>query len=88
MVTTTYMERNTGSAEPVHGGTDPAGRTPSPPLAHHAPPPVPQATEFTLPSSTEPDLDLDHDEEAPLRFHRIDNVLGPVVVPGLVERTF
>jgi hypothetical protein len=44
--------------------------------------------EFMTRSSTEPDLDVDHDEEAPLRFHRIDNVLGSAAVPGLMERTF
>jgi hypothetical protein len=31
---------------------------------------------------------VDHDEEVSLRFHRINNVLGPMAVPGLAERTF
>jgi hypothetical protein len=44
--------------------------------------------EFMTPSSTEPDLDVDHAEEAPLRFHKIDNVLGSAAVPGLMERMF
>jgi hypothetical protein len=35
-----------------------------------------------------PDLDIDHEEDAPLRFRRIDNVLGPAAVPGLAERQF
>jgi hypothetical protein len=40
------------------------------------------------PPNTEPDLDVDHDEEAPLLFRRLDNVLGPTVVPGLAQRAF
>jgi hypothetical protein len=32
-----------------------------------------------------PDLDNDHDDDAPLRFHMLNDVLGPSVVPGLAE---
>jgi hypothetical protein len=42
--------------------------------------------EHVSPPSVEPDLDYDHDEDAPLRFRRIDNVLRPYAVPGLAER--
>jgi hypothetical protein len=45
-----------------------------PPLVEHASP------------SIEPDLINDHEDDAPLRYWRIDNVLGPVAVLGLVER--
>jgi hypothetical protein len=46
----------------------------SPPLVHATPP------------SVEMDLDNDHDEDVLLRFHRIDNMLGPVDVPRLANR--
>jgi hypothetical protein len=38
------------------------------------------------PPSEEPYLDYDHDD-APLRFRRVDNILGPVVVPSLAHHT-
>jgi hypothetical protein len=33
-----------------------------------------------------PDLDNDHDDDAPLRFCRLDDILGPTLVPRLAER--
>jgi hypothetical protein len=58
-----------------------------PPLVeHHSPTPAP--VELVSPPSGKPDLDYDHDEDAPLRFGQIDNVLRPTVVPGLVEGVF
>jgi hypothetical protein len=36
--------------------------------------------EHATPPSVEPDLNNDHDEDAPLRFHRIHNVLELVTV--------
>jgi hypothetical protein len=45
------------------------------------------AVEIASPPSVEPDLDYDLDEDAPLRFRRIDNVLGPAAVPSLAKRT-
>ena len=44
--------------------------------------------EFVTPPSGEQDLDADHDDEAPLRFRALDNVLGPAGIPGFVEREF
>jgi hypothetical protein len=42
--------------------------------------------EFATPPDAEDlDLDADHDD-APLRFRRIDNVLGESSLPGLAER--
>jgi hypothetical protein len=38
------------------------------------------------PSSAELDLDADHDEDAPLRFKRLDTVLGHATPPGLADR--
>jgi hypothetical protein len=60
----------------------------SPQVADRAPtPPLPQEpVEHASPPNTAPDVDIDHDEEAPLRFRRIDNVLGPAKVPGMAER--
>lgn len=31
-------------------------------------------------------LDADHDDDAPLRYRQIDNVLGPATPPGFVAR--
>jgi hypothetical protein len=47
-----------------------------------------ESVEHVSPPNTEPDLDVDHDEEAPLLFRQLDNVLGPTVVPGLAQRAF
>jgi hypothetical protein len=41
--------------------------------------------QLASPPSVEPNLDYDHDD-APLRFRKIDNVLGPAVVLGLAAR--
>lgn len=38
------------------------------------------------PSSTGDALDADHDDGAPLRFHTLDNILGPAPVPGFACR--
>ena len=37
------------------------------------------------PSAGDVDLDADHDD-APLRFRRLDNMLGPTSPPGLAQR--
>jgi hypothetical protein len=37
------------------------------------------------PPSVVPDLNNDHDDDVPLRFRRLDDVLGPSTVLGLVE---
>ena len=60
----------------AHGGAPgtPASAAPAPPV------------EFATPPSGALDLDNDHDDEAPLRFRTIDNVLGPSGVPDLAER--
>jgi hypothetical protein len=52
-------------------------------LAH-----VPEgATQFvTPPVGARDELDADHDEDAPLRFRRIDNVIGPATPLGPIER--
>ena len=42
--------------------------------------------EFASPPEGEADLDADHDDDAPLRFHRVDNVLGSTSAPGLAQR--
>jgi hypothetical protein len=62
----------------------------SPLVGDRTPLPSPTLTlmEHGTPPSTEPDLDHDHEEDESLRFRMIDNVLGPVVVPGLAERRF
>ena len=44
-------------------------------------------TEFVSPP-TAPDINDDHDDDAPLWFRALDNVLGPADTPGLAEREF
>jgi hypothetical protein len=44
------------------------------------------AVEFASPPEGEVDLDADHDEDAPLRFHKVDNVLGSTSAPGLAQQ--
>lgn len=65
---------------PVH---DTGSTTPSP-QAHQGDAPI----EFVSPPGVGAYemLDADHDDEAPLRFRDIDNVLGPATSPGLVAR--
>jgi hypothetical protein len=79
----TTMEFQQAGVEPEHGSAPApsvAARTPSPP-------PTPRVAEIVSPPSTAPELDADHDD-APLRFWRVDNILGPTVAPGLAKRTF
>ena len=68
-----------GSLAGTHsdGGDD--GVSPAP-----ASPPPGATVEFESPPSGEPNLDNDHDD-APLHFRKLDNVLGPVEIPGLAE---
>jgi hypothetical protein len=51
-----------------------------------APTSPPPSVEHVSPPSVKSDLDAEHEEDAPLRFRRIDNVLGPAAMPGLVDR--
>ena len=44
------------------------------------------AVEFASPPEGEANLDADHDDDAPLWFHRLDNVLGSSSAPGLAHR--
>ncbi|KAL6647280.1 hypothetical protein ACP70R_014717 [Stipagrostis hirtigluma subsp. patula] len=46
-----------------------------------------QAVEFaSSPDANDDNLDADHDEDAPLRFRKIDNIIGPAPPPGFVPR--
>jgi hypothetical protein len=38
------------------------------------------------PPNLDEGLDADHDEDAPLRFRPVDNVVGPGTPPGPIER--
>ena len=44
------------------------------------------ALEFASPPEGDADLDADHDDDAPLWFRRLDNVLGSSSAPGLAHR--
>ena len=46
----------------------------------------PVDVEFVSPPSGDLELDADHEDDAPLRFRALDNVLGDVPVPGEVGR--
>lgn len=64
------------------GGQDP--RMPTPPAT---PPAMPTpGIEFASPPSDELDLDVDHDDNVPLRFRTMENILGTPLAPGLAER--
>ena len=41
--------------------------------------------EFASPPSRDLDLDGDHDDDVPLRFRTLENILGPAATPGLAE---
>jgi hypothetical protein len=46
-----------------------------------------QGVEFaTPPILRDEDLDADHDEDVPLRFHKVDNILGPASPQGWALR--
>lgn len=48
-----------------------------------------QGMEFATPPSSYDDMvDVKHDEEVPVRFRTIDNLLGPGTPPGLATRVF
>ncbi|WVZ61701.1 hypothetical protein U9M48_011531 [Paspalum notatum var. saurae] len=46
----------------------------------------PTITFATQPSGANEDLDAEHDDDAPLRYHTIDNILGPASPPGMAHR--
>jgi hypothetical protein len=68
-----------GSPASTHGSSGASRSSPSPPPG--------AAVEFASPLSGEPDLDNGHDG-APLRFRKLDNILGMVEIPGLAEPEF
>jgi hypothetical protein len=81
--TTTAYEENQEQYEDGAGAVSPASNvTLTPPTPPASPLPL---VEHVSPPSIEPDLDAEHDEDVSLRFHRIDNVLGPAAVPGLAN---
>jgi len=47
-----------------------------------------QAIEFATPPGAgfSEQLDADHDDEAPLRFRRVDNIIGQSTRPGIIDR--
>src|SRR6185312_1045797 len=47
-----------------------------------------QAIEFATPPDAgfSEQLDADHDDEAPLRFRRVDNIIGQSTPPGIIDR--
>nr|AAX95066.1 retrotransposon protein, putative, unclassified [Oryza sativa Japonica Group]ABA91624.1 retrotransposon protein, putative, unclassified [Oryza sativa Japonica Group] len=80
------------TAAPTQIGTEHGGAPASPrsPASGSTPPTPPLAEEppvefVSPPPDVEDDLDADHDD-APLRFHRIDDVLGPATPPGQAVR--
>jgi hypothetical protein len=60
----------------------------SPPMGQAAatsPLPTPPSVHLALSLSGEPDLNHDHND-VPLRFRRVDNILGPTAMPSLAQR--
>ena len=79
------------SASPAPTGVHPTPTpswTPAGSQAASGPSSSPSYVEFASPPEAEHDdyLDADHDEDAPLWFRRIDNVLGEAPTPGLAPR--
>lgn len=74
--------------------TPPSAASPQAPAPVEATPapaepeaPSPWALEYcSPPPEYEQNLDIDHDDDAPLRFRVIDNILGPTASPVLAER--
>ena len=46
---------------------------------------TPTITSVSPPSGAKEDLDAEHDDDAPLRFHTIDSILGPATPPGMAH---
>jgi len=95
--TTSIVPRTTSSTATCSASTSPT--TPPPnqytagtPAQGSAPatssPTSSHGVEFASPpsSSLSEQLDNDHDHDVPLRFHRIDNVIGPAPMPGIAAR--
>jgi hypothetical protein len=81
--TTEYQQEqimDQAEPEPVGALDSPGAVQAATPLPLLTPPSVHLAS----PPSEEPYLDYDHDD-APLQFRRVDNILGPVVVPSLAH---
>ncbi|KAF0916007.1 hypothetical protein E2562_000637 [Oryza meyeriana var. granulata] len=71
---------DTGEPELPQAASPPS--TPTSQVEDQKPSPAP--IEHASPPSVGPDLDDDHDD-APLHFCRIDNILGDMGIPGMVE---
>ncbi|WVZ58547.1 hypothetical protein U9M48_008813 [Paspalum notatum var. saurae] len=76
------------------GAEDAAPATPiggmelgTPPSTHAAAGPAYPLVQFaTPPAEVDEELDADHDDEAPLRFHTLENVIGAASPPGYAVR--
>lgn len=68
-------------ATPSQAGTPTHGAGPRTPASASSP-----AIEFASPPQGDLDLDNDHDDDVPLRFRTVDNLLGASSPPGLAER--
>jgi len=66
----------TPPSSPSRGATTASTPVPGPPAG----------VEFVSPPSGDLELDADHEDDAPLRFRALDNVLGDVPVPGKAGR--
>jgi hypothetical protein len=65
-------------------GTPDGGTPPATPAAAE---PTSSLVQFaTPPAEVDEELDADHDEEVPLRFRMVDNVIGPAKPPGYAVR--
>lgn len=72
-------ESTSSSASPV------ASASPASPTATPAPA-TPTVQYATPPTSLVEQLDADHDDDAPLRFRTLDNIIGPASPPGYAVR--
>lgn len=88
MASTPSIDTVSGPASPVPPGSSTPSSAPSHTPAAVTAGDAPSNIEFATPSGHgfSEQLDADHDDEAPLRFRRIDNILGQSTPPGFVDR--
>ena len=57
------------------------------PVGPSTPAATPAGVQFVMPPQLQGDeLDVDHDEDAPLRFRAVDDIVGPESPPGFAVR--
>ena len=74
------------SQEDTAGPSTPASTTSTPTSNTTTPASTPKITFASTSGIAEEDLDVEHEDDAPLRFRTIESILGPATKPGIVQR--